>query len=126
MRGLPAFYDDSLSGYHHLAIWLSSSDDSVGGYHRLSVVIIIHFVVINRRGSQSEKILASLTHDIVHQPPSVSHISNFFVNICRIFTHSKKNGTIHGENIYADNCAIMCKNLLNICIYCLLLQHFLS
>ena len=55
----------------------------------LSVVIIIRVSSQKRRGSQSEKILASLTHDKVHQPPSVFYIqilkSQFFVNICRIF-----------------------------------------
>ena len=68
-----------------IIIWLS-------GYHHLKtqpVVIIIRASSQKQRGSQSEKILASLTHDKVHQPPSVFYIqilkSQFFVNICRIF-----------------------------------------
>ena len=97
-----------------IIIWLS-------GYHHLKtqpVVIIIRASSQKQRGSQSEKILASLTHDKVHQPPSVFYIQ-IFGNYLKNFlpTTTTKTVTIFGRNVYADNCAIMCGARTSINIY---------
>ena len=96
-----------------IIIWLS-------GYHHLKtqpVVIIIRASSQKQRGSQSEKILASLTHDKVHQPPSVFYIQ-IFGNYLKNFlpTATTKTVIILGKIVYADNCAIMCaaRTIVNI------------